>query len=456
MKRLVVRSRSLIGLWFLIMLSAGVPVPASAADMHAVPITLGHSIVTLNGPWRFHTGDDPGWADPAFDDSGWESADLTAPPGAHDPDVGLTGYVPGWSARGHTGYKGYAWYRLHISVTAPAGSALAMTGPALVDDVYQVFLDGRLLGGIGDFSGPIPVVHATQPRLFPLGPALAYPHGDHVLAFRVWMGAGARIVPDAEAGGLHMAPALGESDSVEARYHLQWLQTFLGYFHEVMEALLLLSTAVMTFCLIPFDRSNRSAYLWLSSAMVLLALYRGNLAFAFWAPYETIHEFELSSYTLFSPLYFGAWTLGWYSWFRLRDPAWLPKLVVLLTLLFVVARLLSTSLFHGIFPSVMTTGLQYLIIGVRLLFLLLMALIVYKGVREQGREAWFVLPAILAVSTGLFSAELALLHIPGMWFPFGVGFSRTDFVYLIFGPLMFPALLRRLWCCTRPAVARAT
>src|SRR5690349_17574272 len=38
-----------------------------------VRITLGHSVVDLNGPWKFHVGDDATWADPNFDDSNWES-----------------------------------------------------------------------------------------------------------------------------------------------------------------------------------------------------------------------------------------------------------------------------------------------------------------------------------------------------------------------------------------------
>jgi hypothetical protein len=62
------------------------------------------TIITLNGPWRFHTGDDPRWADPAFDDSRWEVVDLTPRPGARDPDTGFPGYVPGWTTRGHPGY----------------------------------------------------------------------------------------------------------------------------------------------------------------------------------------------------------------------------------------------------------------------------------------------------------------------------------------------------------------
>ena len=82
---------------------------AALASIHCVavtapvPITLGKSVVKLNGPWKFHTGDHATWADPKFDDSTWESLDLTAPPGAHDGDVGLTDYVPGWGARGHRG-----------------------------------------------------------------------------------------------------------------------------------------------------------------------------------------------------------------------------------------------------------------------------------------------------------------------------------------------------------------
>ena len=59
--------------------------------------------MVLNGPWKFHVGDDPRWAEPGFADADWEAVDLTPPPGAHDADVGLTGYVPGWTARGHPG-----------------------------------------------------------------------------------------------------------------------------------------------------------------------------------------------------------------------------------------------------------------------------------------------------------------------------------------------------------------
>ena len=122
----------------------GVARSGRPAAPHRCPVTVGRAVVRLTGPWKFHVGDDMRWADPAFDDSSWEDVDLTAPPGAHDDDVGLSGYVPGWGARGHAGYFGYAWYRLHISPNAPRGMSLSLAGPPSVDNAYQVFLNGTL------------------------------------------------------------------------------------------------------------------------------------------------------------------------------------------------------------------------------------------------------------------------------------------------------------------------
>ena len=68
----------------------------------------------LNGPWKFITGDNMQYAQSNYDDSGWETMDLTAPRGAHDDDVGLSGFIPGWTAKGHSSYSGYAWYRLKV------------------------------------------------------------------------------------------------------------------------------------------------------------------------------------------------------------------------------------------------------------------------------------------------------------------------------------------------------
>src|SRR5262245_15687336 len=97
------------------------------------PPALRAAATLLDGPWRFHTEDDPHWADANIDDSGWETIDMTASPGSHDGDVGLPDYVGGWMSHGHPGYHGYAWYRR--ALTVPAGPASwDILGPTLVED----------------------------------------------------------------------------------------------------------------------------------------------------------------------------------------------------------------------------------------------------------------------------------------------------------------------------------
>jgi hypothetical protein len=145
--------------------------PASSAQtiLAVVPpverITVGHSTVPLYGPWKFQVGDSPIdpvthaplWAEPDFDDSHWETVDLTPPDKSLDPIYGISGMVSGWTVRGHARHWGYAWYRIRVQVEAPAGERLALAGPSAVDDGYQVLQDGNLLGSIGRRGCPVPL-----------------------------------------------------------------------------------------------------------------------------------------------------------------------------------------------------------------------------------------------------------------------------------------------------------
>src|ERR1035438_8120636 len=69
-------------------------------DKDRVPVT------ELSGPWRFHVGDDPAWAIPGFDDSGWSLVTADEP----------------WTEQGYKGYSGTAWYRLSVLLPARHGS----------------------------------------------------------------------------------------------------------------------------------------------------------------------------------------------------------------------------------------------------------------------------------------------------------------------------------------------
>jgi hypothetical protein len=417
---------------------------AEATSLHTV--VLGRSAVALNGPWKFHTGDDRGWANADFDDSNWESVDLTPPPGAHDSDVGLTGYVPGWQARGHRGYLGFGWYRTRVAVQAPDGETLALSGPPLVDSAYQVFFNGRLLGEFGDFSGPTPTAYGIhRPKFFALLPSevSALEQANCcVIAFRVWMGPWA--LRDPESGGIHIAPSLGTGVGAYARYQAQWWETIRGYAVDAVEGVIFVLLALMTLTLIPFDRPN-PAYRWLAIALVFIGIARTNQAVLFCWEIESIHGFEWVTLVLMVPLSLGAWTMGWYYWVRPRNSAWLPYLIGALTPTLMVIEILRRSWFYGVFPPALDSTLRYCSMTVRLIFLLLTGFMIFRTSSQRDREKWLTVLAMLSISVGLFAQELSLAHVPGIWFPFGIGVSRTEYAYAVFDIALVALLLSRLY-----------
>lgn len=426
------------------------PAPAQrapdAAGGPAVAVTLGRAIVPLDGPWRFHTGDDPRWSDPRFDDASWETVDLTPTAGAHDPDVGLTGYVAGWGARGHPGYSGYAWYRMRVSVSAPAGAALALAGPLEVDEAYQLFVNGRLLGGAGRFDGATPVVYSTRPTMFALADSLrgARPATSDslLIAVRVWAGPDyMREVPN--GGGIRIAPALGEVDAIGAHHTVQWLAKFLGYVVEVALAVAFGLLAVMALGVAMFEPSNRP-YRWLAAALVLVAIARANQAVFYWTTWESAHTAIVLRFVFVDPLALGAWAMAWRSWFDVRRPAWLPTAIAILTGLYVIEDFVAAAGLGSASRAALAIAGP-----LRLLFVVIMAIIIGGSVSRSGREHWLAILAMLLGSIGLYAQEVSALGIPGIWFPFGVGVSRTQFAYAAFAIAAFAMLLRRLAACAR-------
>ncbi|MGN6517363.1 MAG: glycoside hydrolase [Rhizomicrobium sp.] len=411
-----------------------------AAQTGGAPVRLGQSIVTLNGPWAFQVGDNARWAQPGFDDSGWSHVDLTPEPGATDGDVGLPNYVQGWTAKGHPGYHGYAWYRIRLNVAAPAGEKLALLGPWAVDSAYQVYANGALAGGIGDFSGATPVAHGYHYPLMIELPAQSA-HGDLVVAIRVWMGPWG----GAGSGGIHIAPAIGTADAVAAQYKSEWLKIFEGYGVDVVPALLFFLAAAMALCMIPFAPDD-TAYRWLAFALALSGIQRGNQAFFFWWQIETIQQFVVIIAAIIGSLSLGAWMMAWRAWFRLEQPLWLPRVIVALTLAHMLVQLSGRPwLFGTTFPPGVIATVRYLITGLHWAFVAVLAFIVWCGVRRQGREAWFALPAVLAISVVLFVGEFVALGLPGIWFPWGVGVSVSECASVVGVLLLFALLLRRLW-----------
>lgn len=416
--------------------------PALADSARQVQSASPEKAVSLNGPWRFHVGDDTRWADPAFDDTSWETVDLTPRPGDHDPDVGLTGYVPGWQARGHGGYFGYAWYRLRVSIDASTtpGKSLALCGPFYVDNAYQLYMDGRLVGSAGDFSSRPPTAYNNHlPRMYLLPPRSSNEGGSAVVAIRVWMGSWFARSPD--TGGIHIAPVFGSVRGVLPVYQAEWRQVIRGYIVDAVEAVLFLLLAAMVGMLVGLDGGNRAAYVWVGAALILLTLRRGNQPFFFWWQFESLGAFELITPVLLIPACVGAWTIAWRKWLGLRAG---ESVLVGLTLLYMAVECTRRSWFYGALPPWASTVSRTCSMLVRLSFLIVTLWTVTRAVRRKPQQGWFVALAAAAMSVGLFADELSLAGVPGIWFPFGVGVSRTQYAYAIFDIAFAGLLLRRL------------
>ena len=202
-------------------------------------------VASLDGLWRFHTGDNPAWADPNFDDSQW-------PLLRSDKD---------WSQQGYKNYGGFAWYRFTVVVPEGSKDWSLYLGP--METGYQLFVDGRPAG----FFGPIlnSLNYAQTSRAFVLSPAdVSGPRTLHI-AIRAWhLPAWADYVP----GGFVGSSYFGDSNLIAQRAKtarsLVWNRYINEYTYAVLSTLVGLVVLVLFFI-----RREEREYPWF--ALLLLA-----------------------------------------------------------------------------------------------------------------------------------------------------------------------------------------
>lgn len=401
--------------------------PAGASAQASDPVTLSRAQVPLNGPWAFRLGDDPRWASPQFDDRGWERVDLTPPPGAHDGDVGLPGYVPGWTARGHAGAWGHGWYRLHVRWSAPAGAAPVLVAPTLVDGAYEIFWNGKRIGGIGDFAATPPRVYGVRPQLFGLGEAA--PAGDDVLAIHVYLPR--ESVGDPEAGGIHVAPILAEPAAGAALHLAQWWLTFWGYVADLVEPLALFGVALFTLSLWRFSRGDRFLP-WAAAAVSAIGASRINQPLFYWTEVESLPTLIVARYVVLNPLAIVLWIIAGNRLAGRAD----RRIDAAAGVFGIVAGIAA-------FPGIDAQLLQ----SIARAGLLALFCWSFCCVARVARPRWLALATMLAMGVALFAAELSTVGVRGIWFPFGVGVSRTQFALA----LVIPLLAALVHCRVSPA-----
>jgi len=406
------------GIIIAMVLTFGIVIDELAIGGRPDPQALRTAATLLDGPWRFHVGDDPHWADANIDDNDWETMDLTASPGSHDGDVGLPDYVGGWMAHDHPDYRGYAWYRR--SVVVPAGQhAWDILGPTLVEDGYELYWNGQLLGGSGKL-GPHPRVVGTRPMQFALPRDASGTRG--VIAIRTYKLPGGAA---ADGGGLHAAPILAPRPISDELHSVQWNRTIAGYILEVIEPFAML--AVIGLALAIRNRSDRRSFLIVASiALVLMAERRLNNALVAWTDWLDLPTYAWLASVMWVPIV-ATWVLAWNRWCR---RPW--RSIDVLAVVFAVAGAIGS--FHF---TILKSGSR---LGSIILFLIIGARIV-----RNGPMRLLPLITLVAIVISLFGGELLdPLGVPGIWFPFGIGVSRTQYVYALAVPLLAILIVRTL------------
>ena len=249
-------------LWFLcarlflcitLVLSFAPPAAWAAAPVPLVLDGMGKGTVELGGPWQFRTGDDPAWSQPGYDDSQWEH---------------LTADQP-WGGQTHYAYSGYAWYRRQITVHAAPGASpdFALLIPA-IDDAYELYWNGKRIGGLGTLQAPYTVYELVPPQTYGLGPITS-----GVLAVRVFkMPLASNDI--GELGGFEGVPVLGSPEGIanlRASLDYHWLKG--RQFHFALTSLYALAS-LLSFLAWLRSRDQR-LLLWLAvyTAMPIVELF---------------------------------------------------------------------------------------------------------------------------------------------------------------------------------------
>lgn len=123
-----------------------------------------HKRIWLGGEWKFHSGDDPQWADPDFDDTTWPL---------------LPSHLSALGEADDNMWNGFGWFRFHLDVDT------ALTGKILGLNINhygasQIYINGELIKEIGKIDSAGNEIGYRE--LNPL--AVIFPRIKNVIAIR--------------------------------------------------------------------------------------------------------------------------------------------------------------------------------------------------------------------------------------------------------------------------------
>jgi phosphoserine phosphatase RsbU/P len=277
--------------------------PSSSAQAPSAPVpalSALHAVFQLDGPWLFSVGDDPRWADPAFDDSLW--LPVNASQQLVDQGIGS--------------YSGYGWYRLRLTPQQLGDYVkLIASGPPVLlvkgNSVGQlsVYVNGIEAGHTRGMTGS-PSMYQSLPFIVPLaGIDLSKPI---VIAVRSWAGPEIPI-----RRGLLAGVELGSTSDIAYRLTMTTAQRWAESAASAeLLTFLFFSVALLGIALYLAQR-HHSEYLWL--ALLCLSVAAGGAADAAlglaWMPLSVYQVL-----TLFTGHIFMAVTIEFVCRFSARKP----------------------------------------------------------------------------------------------------------------------------------------
>ena len=381
----------------------------AATDPRNFDATSFGDYVDLGPNWLFAPGDNPAWALPAFDDSGWKTVSTDKP---------LTDY----------GYRDLprVWYRLHIHLRP--GTRNLSIGIMGVAGNYEVFANGARIGSRGKMKEAL---NSRQDSLlsFPIPDDAAAARGDLVLAIRFAVNYGSGN------GRGTSTPLNSGSAFLLGQQSAPIFESFVAA-HSAGPAFLLCGLALLAGLIafaLYFALQSQQEYLAIASYLLASSVVAGSLVW-----------FNLGSYSF--PFFFaqfvvlGAETFSLIEFVRLvlhlPRTRWLVALEAVSFVAFLIYPLRTLGL---ISPAVLFAGFFLPV----LIMKLVLPLLLLRGWLRGNREALLLLPAILLGSLAdywnCFLNLLSYARLNGLLrlLPFSLSLGSYDVDFYRLGDFVF-------------------
>jgi hypothetical protein len=243
-----------------------------------------------------------------------------------------------------------------------------------------------------------------------------------VLAIRVYMLPGSW--GSADSGGLHSAPILAPRPTSDALHRVQWERTVAGYIADAIEPLAMF--AVVGLALWCWPRSSHRGFLIFACiALALMAMRRLNNAIVAWTDLQSLTTYSWLAKVMWVPTV-AAWTLAWNRWCE-RPWRSIDVAAVVLAVAAIIGIVSQMTLVTSI--SRFASIALFVVMGARIV--------------RSGPLRILALATLALLMVVLFGGELLdPLGVPGIWFPFGIGVSRTQYIYVIAIPLLAVLITR--------------